>query len=69
MVPEDVVDKYGEDMTPYEQKEIMQYPEVWYLGQISNRTERKIRCGPNNGKCSFAASICVYVDYYEIKIL
>lgn len=49
MTPEQAVKEYGHKLTSYEQKEIVDYPEVWFLGLESKKVEGVAGAAQNAG--------------------
>jgi len=39
MTPQAALKEYGHKLTPFEQKEILEYPEIWFLGLEAKKTE------------------------------
>ena len=55
MNPYDALIKYGQELSAYEHKEIVQYPQVWYLGLNAEKVIGYNKSAPNNG---------IYICYY-----
>ena len=61
MTPAYALKEFGHKLTPFEQKEIMEYPEIWFLGLEAKKTEgvpgaaqnAGNGCGLNKKRCGF----------------
>ena len=49
LTPEQAIKEYGHKLTVYEQKEIVDYPEVWFLGLESKKVEGVAGAPQNSG--------------------
>lgn len=50
MTPESALSEYGRRLTRFEQKEIREYEDVWFLGLDSKKTEGVEGAAQNSGK-------------------
>jgi len=48
--PTDAIEKHGHELSTHELQEIMQYPEIWYLGIGSQKIKDQKRSFPNKGE-------------------
>ena len=49
MTPQYALKEFGHRLTPFEQKEILEYPEVWFLGLESKKIEGVPGAAQNSG--------------------
>ena len=49
MTPEYALKEFGHKLTPFEKNEILEYPEVWFLGMESRKTEGVPGAAQNSG--------------------
>lgn len=49
MSPQYALKEFGHKLTAYEQKEVMEYPEVWFLGMDSKKVEGVTGAAQNSG--------------------
>lgn len=49
MTPQFALKEFGHRLSLYEQKEIMEYPEVWFLGMDSKKVEGVMGAAQNSG--------------------
>ena len=65
MTPQAALKEYGHKLTPFEQKEILEYPEIWFLGLESKKTEGIPGAAQNAGVCVWCVwcvcGVCVCV--------
>jgi hypothetical protein len=72
MTPQQAVKEYGHKLTAYERKEIMEYPEVWFMGLESKKIEGvpggMQNCGYDDENGSYVKVLHDHIAYrYEIK--
>ena len=72
MTPQQAVKEYGHKMTAYERKEIIEFPEVWYLGLEAKKVEGvpggQQNCGYDDENGSYVKMIHDHISYrYEIR--
>lgn len=49
MAPQYALKEFGHKLSPYEQKEIMEYPEVWFLGMDAKKVDGVMGAAQNSG--------------------
>ena len=49
MTPQNAIKEFGHKITQYEKKEILEYPEVWFLGMESKKVDGVIGGAQNSG--------------------
>ena len=50
MTPQRVLREYGDRLTQYERKEVLEYEDVWFLGLDSKKTEGVEGAAQNSGE-------------------
>ena len=74
MTPEYALKEFGHKLTPFEKNEILEYPEVWFLGMEARKTEGVPGAAQNAGTnceyCCFTPQaglmLSVRIPYREI---
>ena len=72
MTPQQALKEYGQRMTAYERREIMEFPEVWYLGLEAKKIDGvpggQQNCGYDDENGSYIKMIHDHISYrYEIR--
>ena len=70
--PQQAIKEYGHKMTGYEKKEVLEYPEVWFLGTESKKIEGvpggSQNCGYDDENGSYIKVLHDHIAYrYEIR--
>jgi dual specificity tyrosine-phosphorylation-regulated kinase 2/3/4 len=61
MSPHHALREFGPKLSAYERKEIMEYPEVWFLGLDAKKVEGVLGASHNAGKVGVGAACKVGV--------
>lgn len=72
MTPSQAIKEYGHKLTGYEKKEILEYPDVWFLGLESKKIEGvpggSQNCGYDDENGSYIKVLHDHISYrYEIR--
>ena len=51
MTPQYALKEFGHKLSTFEHKEVMEYPEVWFLGMDSKKVEGVAGAAQNSGNC------------------
>ena len=57
MSPQYALKEFGHKLSSYEQKEIMEYPEVWFLGMDAKKVDGVLGAAQNSGMCSLLITV------------
>ena len=60
--PETVLNKFNQKLSSFEHKEILKYPEIWFLGLDSQKLSGESGISKNFGRCA-----CYFIDGKESK--
>ncbi|XP_077967153.1 dual specificity tyrosine-phosphorylation-regulated kinase 4-like isoform X1 [Styela clava] len=63
--PEDALLIFGDELTPWEKREIMKYEKIWYVGEGANKTEAQQEADNNYG---FDIESGKYKGHYKVVL-
>ena len=72
MSPQEAIKEYGQNLTLYERKEILEFPEIWFVGPEAKKIEgvpgASQNCGYDDENGSYIKVLHDHIAYrYEIK--
>nr|XP_039268471.1 dual specificity tyrosine-phosphorylation-regulated kinase 4-like [Styela clava] len=65
LIPEDALLIFGDELTPWEKREIMKYEKIWYVGEGANKTEAQQEADNNYG---FDIESGKYEGHYKVVL-